>query len=295
MRHFIIILLLFLVSKNAFAFNPWWTAIDKRLITTITKLDKSKPAEIEQYFKQQRIQAVSIEKENLGFGWTMWTPAIGGGYISIAATFFYYHDSLVSYSLRTQLPKEKGLQQRYRKWYGTYFSYADAAIQPYQFNEAAILRPLKEYPGQVDHVSENISHYMTPYSGTMYGYAGGGVIMQNRRAFLAIRDCLTNDELILLMYSINPASRLTAMEYYLKAQNRVKDDVVYKWIEQNMMELPQTKTMSGCFYETVDTRTLFLPPQSPLATFGKPTAPKAGDSAEKNQRLMRHLQSDNVL
>lgn len=258
MRQFLIIATFILASLNVLAYNPFWTHSDKKLISTVTKLDKLNPKQIEEYFKNQRIQKCSLEKENLGFGWTMWTPGIGGGYISVSATFYYYNDSLVSYSLMPQLPEEKGLKKRYKKWYGDYFSYSNSEIQPFKFNESAILRPIQEYRGNLKNVSEKIIRYMTPNSGTMYGYAGGGVIMQNRKAFLEIKDSLTNDHVIFLMYSINPASRLTAIDYYLKNKNRFDQEVqIDNWIEAVFKEIPTIKTMSGCFLTEETPMTLF--------------------------------------
>lgn len=96
---------------------------------------------------------------------------------------------------------------------------------------------------------------MTPTSGTMYGYAGGGMIMQNRKAFLEIKDSLTNEQLILLLYSINPASRLTAIEYYWKRKGSLgNNEAIDKWVEQNFKEMPTVKSMSGCFSVTEETK-----------------------------------------
>lgn len=223
----------------------------------LVRLDRNKPREIEQYFKH-RLSKASKGKENLGFGWTMWTPGIGGGYIAISAKFFYYHDSLVSYSLITGMPEEKGLQKRYKKWYKNYFDYSNAGVQPYKFNESAILQPLREYNDDWKDVTDKVINYMTPNSGTMYGYAGGGVIMQNRKAFLEIKDNLTTDQAVLLMYSINPASRLTAIEYYLQHKELFAfQKAIDNWIEVVFKEMPTIKTMFGCFGVTMTTETLF--------------------------------------
>lgn len=257
MRHILIISTFILASIKTFAYNPFWTHTDKKLISAITKLDKTNPKEIEQYFKNQRIQKSDTTKEFLGFGWKMWTPGIGGGYISITATFYYYNDSLVSYSLTPQLPDEKGLQKRYKKWYGDYFAYSNSEILTFKFNQAAILQPLKEFDGVIRNFSEKIINYMTPNSGTMYGYSGGGMIMQNRKAFLEIKDSLTNDQVIMLMYSINPASRLTAIEYYWKHKDSFENsDAIDKWIEQIFKQMPTVNSMYGCSSVTADTKFL---------------------------------------
>jgi len=113
MRYLLISVMIILVSSKTFAYNPFWALTDKRLISAVIKLDKNNPKEIEQYFKTQRIHKCDTSKENLGFGWRMWTPGIGGGLISISARFFYFNDSLISYSLKPELHEEKGLQKRY--------------------------------------------------------------------------------------------------------------------------------------------------------------------------------------
>jgi hypothetical protein len=255
MRHLLIITTFFLASTKTFAYNPFWTHIDKKLISAIINLDKNNPKEVEQYFKNQRIQKNDTTKEILGFGWTMWTPGTGGGYISISAKFFYFNDSLVSYSLTPRLPEEKGLQKRYKKWYGDYFAYSNSEIQTFSFNQTIILKPLNQYTGALKSIPDKIATYMTPNSGTMYGYAGGGLIMENRRAFLGIKDSLTNDQVLLLMYSINPASRLTAIEYYLKRKSSFENqEAINNWIEQNFREMPTVKSMSGCFSVTEETK-----------------------------------------
>ncbi len=258
MRHLLIITIFFFVSTKTFGYNPFWTHIDKKLIYAIIKFDKNNPKEIEQYFKTQRVQKCDTTKDTLGFGWTSWTPSIGGGYTSISAEFFYYHDSLVCYTLTPYLPEEKRLQKRYKKWYRDFFTYSKSEIQPFKFNELVIFKPLKEYEGTFKNIPERIVNYMTPYSGIMYGYAGGGVIMGNRKAFLEIKDSLTNDQVILLMYSINPASRLTAIEYYLKHKEKFSSrQQIDNWIDRVFLEMPMVKTMLGCFPITETTETLF--------------------------------------
>ena len=255
MKQLAIITTLFLVSLKTFAHNPFWTQQDKKLIEALTKIDKTNTSEIEQYFVS-RLRLSSQKKENLGFGWTMWQTGIGGGYIAISAQFFYYNDSLISYSLTPQLPEEKGLQKRYKKWYGNYFSYINSEIQDYRFNSESILKPLKEYVGNVTAIREKLINYMSPNSGTTYGYSGSLGILENRKAFLEIKDSMGNDELFLLMFSINPASRLTAIEYYLKRKESFNNqEAIENWIELNFKEIRTIET-SGCFKDSVETKSL---------------------------------------
>lgn len=248
------------LNQQVYAYNPFWILQDRKLIKAVVNLDKNDPYQVEHYFKTQRIQKADTTKENLGFGWKMWDGGVGGGYIAIGAIFLYYHDSIVSYRLTPELPEEKGLVRIYRKWYKDFFSYKGGVIQPFNFHQSLIQQPLPGYSGSlhVADLSTKIINYMTPFSGTMYGYGGGdGTILSNRQAFLAIKDSLTNADILLLMYSKNPATRLTAIEYYLSK----KDDFgrrsdIDQWVETNFKEMPRVKTMFGCSETMFDTREL---------------------------------------
>jgi len=60
------------------------------------------------------------------------------------------------------------------------------------------------------------------------------------------------------MYAINPASRLTAIEYYLKHKELFSSqEEINKWIGMNFKEIPKINTMRGCFLVTEDPETLF--------------------------------------
>jgi len=261
MRQLITILIFFFLVKTAHAYNPFWVSIDKRLIKNIVNLDRNNPKAVEQYFRTQKIQKCDTSKDNLGFGWTMWTPGIGGGYIGISATFIYYHDSIVSYSLTPRMPDEKGLINKYKSWYQGGFTFQGDEILPFKYKSGHILLLLKEYNGELttQTIDHKILEYMTPNSGIMYGYAGGssGSLLQNRKAFLEIQDSLKTEQIVFLMYSINPASRLTAIEYYLKYKEKFSNTkTIDEWIERNYSEISKVNTLFGCFLETWDTRTL---------------------------------------
>lgn len=261
MRPQMALVTLLIFVQTASAYNPFWVHKDKKLIKSIVQLDKSNPLAVEQYFRTQKIQKCDTAKENLGFGWSMWTPGIGAGYVGISAKFIYDHDRIVSYTITPRMPDEKGLVQRYKSWYQQGFSFESDKILPFCYNSDHILVPLKEYNGMLtpQTVPRKILEYMTPNSGTMYGYSGGYEehLLPNRRAFIGIMDSLTNDQVIFLMYSINPASRFTAFEYYLKHKDSFSDQqALDQWMETNFREIPTVQTLFGCILRSYDTRAL---------------------------------------
>lgn len=257
MQKYLIIVIIALCSNAASAHNPFWVAKDKKIITRLVRVDKSNPEDVEQFFFRFTERNTPLQQQ-LGFGWSMWTTGIGGGYISITAQFYYYQDSLVSYSITPGLPEEERLQKRYRSWYGDFFPASEHELLPFHFREAAILRPLQQFPGKSNAMSGEIIRYMAPSSGTMYGAYGGGVMLANRKAFLELPGQLTREEVILMMYAINPATRLNAIRYYLQHIEAYPSDVtVENWIDQVFKEMPTTEVMNGCFLQTEPMLALF--------------------------------------
>jgi len=238
------------------AHNPFWAHTDKKLIKNLVEIDKNNPKTLENYFKTYKTQKIDIDttKTNLGFNWEIWSRRIGGGYIGISATFIYHNNTIVSYSITPELPEEKRLIKKYKKWYNHFFEFESNQILPYNFNRFHITAPLKEYnksSEKLSSITQEIKEYMTPYSGTGYGYYTGGysnnILLPNRKEFLKIRDSLTNEQVILIMYSINPASRLTAIEHYLKNRGKFTESKeLEKWIERNFKETPIIETQIGC-------------------------------------------------
>ena len=90
---------------------------------------------------------------------------------------------------------------------------------------------------------------MSPLTGLYYGYGGGlpPTTLPNRKEFNEIKDSLTNEEIIALLYSINPVSRLTAIEYCIKKNNPIINErKIKKWIDKIYTEVPRISTMYGC-------------------------------------------------
>ncbi|MBK6522687.1 MAG: hypothetical protein IPG08_10300 [Sphingobacteriaceae bacterium] len=120
-RWICILTLTFLVSSIK-GHNPFWVHMDKVLIRKVTHLDKNNPKEIEAFFKSRSVENNPLHTtEDLGFGWKIWTSSVGGGYVSIRVNFVYYNDSIVSYFLEPQLPEERSLKGRYKRWYTPFF------------------------------------------------------------------------------------------------------------------------------------------------------------------------------
>ena len=258
MKRISLTFLCWMLCLASFASNPFWVQMDKKILNQLHELDKSKPNEVEKFFLQNRRNP---KKENLGFGWSLWNTRIGGGYISLNAVFVYYNDSIINYRMYSDLPADKKLIVNYSEWFKKTFDVDSGKVKPFRYGENSLFKPLAEYNGPLTtkEVAKDILTYMTPYSGTTYGYAGGysGDLLSNRRDFINIEPSLTPEKAILLMYSINPASRLTAIEYYKKNKDKFSNQKkIEDWIEKVYLEVLKVETLFGCTREAHESRFL---------------------------------------
>ena len=257
MKKLFFALLLLPISFSSKGYNPIWANIDKRLINGVIAANTN-AASVEKFFIKGNPK---YGAKNLGFGWSERNSAIGGGYISLHATFYYYHDTIRSYTVYPQLPDDKHLHKMYMDWYSKGFSTTGGTIIPYLFGEQNILKPIKQYNKYQTQISQQLLEYMSPTSGDTYGYYGGyaNTILQNREAFNKIKNQLTPELAIALLYSINPISRLTGIEYYLKNKSLFNNQAeIEDWAESIYNEVPKVDTLNGCIGSLEDARLLVL-------------------------------------
>lgn len=254
---------LLLVGQFALASNPFWWLMDfnplggiqdKKLMKAILRLPKDDARMVEQYFKKHDKDTA---RENLGFGWTVWKAGVSSWDIAIGATFYYEGDSLVSYSLTPNLSSQKGKLKRQQQRLRGLFPLVNDTLQSYTYNHSALFAPLKNYPGDLHQPPPAIGHYMSPLSGTEYGYTNMVGILKNRKAFNDIKDSLTNEQIICMMYSVNPASRLTAIEHYWRLRDRFGERPdLDAWVEQNFAVFPEMTIYGSCNNQKIDTWSL---------------------------------------
>lgn len=263
MKHRATLILIFISSWVILAFAQLNTHADHELIASLVCLEKENPDVIEGFFRSRKINDHYIVSENYGFGYRMQRTEINGEHIVITGTFYYFNDSIISYTLDPKGPWKKELIESYKKWYGDYFSYSGDEIQPYRYKHEQLCKPIKEYSGSysTEDIPKEIMEYMSPESGTVFGYSCGFLStepLKNRKNFYSIEDSLTTDQLELLMYSINPVSRLTAIEYYFNHKDRFERFSFYNdWLNRNFVEIPEIKTCFGDVSQMRNTKLLF--------------------------------------
>ena len=228
-----------------------WIKLDSVFINQVKKLYKSNPLSIESHLEPWENSRV-----NLGFGYTLIQHSIGKGYVSIFYTFIYKDKKLVSYILKPQMPNESRLTKRYLSFYEGLFEIKNSQPQDLYCGYKYVTKPR----GNIDNVlnvSSQIEYFMTPYSGVVYGDSGGiaNEILDNRTAFNEVKESITEDVLIYILKSVNPATRLCAAELFnSKYETFEQKDLIENLIEMNFKELPQIETMSGCVQHIDDAR-----------------------------------------
>lgn len=236
--------------------NRDWVKLDYNSIDSMVALDKNNPAEVYRFFSSSE-----RNKSDLGFGWTTFNKRIPGGCASFVAHFYLYKDTIKSYVIKAWLPSANELEEEYRLLFSRFMTTDYDKSYVFKYGEENILRPIEAYNqvGKTDSISDEILQYMSPESGLEYGYMGGYVnqFLKNRKRFLLLKKDLTEEQVKAMMYSINPASRLTAIEYYLKNKDRFKNtNEINDWIEVVYREVPEVDTMNGCYYSKENSREL---------------------------------------
>lgn len=198
---------------------------------------KDKPIQLENFFKSYK-RFTFPKTDTLGFGWISKTYFVFGKNIFFTCDFFYQDNTLKSYCLKVTAYK-----LAYRKLRSRYFTPDMAKTYIYLYNERILLEPLKGYRGNKHILSKTIRKYMSPNSGLIYSCR---TLEQNRITFEQIKDSLSPDQIVAIMYAINPVSRLTAFEYYLNNKEKfTRYQHLDKWIKSVFKELPTIPLHAG--------------------------------------------------
>lgn len=231
-------------SLNGVGCNPSWQKKDKALILELVSLDFSDAKAITAFFDEGNSNNGSVLNEYLGFGWIKKNKVRHGGYISLKANFFYDQKNVVSYEIFAELPKQKLLIKKYKKWYGNKFQESNSHLMPYSFNTGELFKPVAYYAGSYtyDSLSSQAKYFMADCSLETY--------QAKRVEFFQVCDQFTTEEIRLLMFSKNPSTRFCAIEYYLRNKEKFTDqEQIEAWMKKCFQQNPFIKIHEGCFVD----------------------------------------------
>ena len=221
-----------------------WVAMDSIFLSKLRETINRNPKDIIDI-----LNVNSDKKENLGFGYSYVQASMGKGYASIWYTVIFKDNELIAYEFKPDLPNHKSLMERYLKFYKDIYKIDNERIYNRYYNFDEMQKPLDLHKSNAI-LNENLQFLMTPFSGIEYGYSGGyaGAIFTNRGLYLNENNEINTEICKTLLYSKNPATRLMAIEHYIKNKTEFKDTkLIDDWIETVYSELPTIGTMEGCF------------------------------------------------
>jgi hypothetical protein len=258
-RKFACLLCLTLLYRSASAqIQKEWQDEDMDLFAKFQRVDRNDPKSVEGFFASREKY---LPPDTLGFGWVKVQKARPGGYTRILADLYYYKDSLYSYVIFSYLPDEEQLVSVYKPILRKLFPENRPYDYSFSHGKHFINLPLAEFrfTGLELDSSSSIQEYMSPESDIVYGTTGGigGSVLPNRKAFSSIAGHLSTSQIRQIMYSVNPASRLTAIEYYFKHKSHFSEQAeIEAWISKVYKTLPTVRTMYGCIEEYTNARKL---------------------------------------
>lgn len=166
------------------------------------------------------LEVKHARKTDLGYGYTYVEGSFGKKYVSI----FYElvldeHKKVYTYKMQIPLPIDSAGRAIYKKHLtllGYMVSSTHASID---HNIEASREPL-DIEGVVKGMQMNNADFhelMSPFSGVLYGFncGVGNEPLRNRVLFNKIENNLKAENLLCLMQSINPSTRLIATEYLI--------------------------------------------------------------------------------
>jgi hypothetical protein len=231
-----------------------WVKEDSVFISSYIKAFKANPLKIESY-----LQPVKKRRNDLGFGYSSIEGSMGKGYVTVFYHLLYFQDKLVSYRLSPEMPRDSRLTQRYKRLYSALYRFDENNnAQDLYINFKEMAKPLDSFTRVPS--TRALAYLMTPFSGVVYGFRGGeaSTILENRAAFNFVKEKLTPEDYLMLLYSKNPATRLTAAEHYYRNPKKFEKykTKIENRIETIYIKLPETQTMYGCILTTDDSKKL---------------------------------------
>lgn len=250
-RLLILLLLMATLCTGKDAINYERVANDSVFLHSLKEQVNTNPSMIATLLAPKGSQSIR-RAEDMGFGYRYKSGSMGFGYSSTYYILVFYKDELVSFELSQRMPSNPELTERYEQFMIGLFQFDSIGIKPLRWNYEKATRCLPGYENSIDS-SESVLYYMSPYSGIIYGYSGGdgGSFIENRKHLIDLQSRFSPELFTLLLYSINPASRLSAVEYFYgnaDAMNQL--ELKHKeQIKRIFKETPAITTMSGCFIE----------------------------------------------
>ncbi len=243
----IVVLILILTFNYSFSQKTKiikeWVMKDTLFISQVTKAYNTSTKKL---FEVLEVDDDELEK--LGYDYYLRTGSNGKGYISFEYKILYFKNKIIAYELLVNIPSEsRKTKNLYKEKLSKLFDINDNfKVKPIKLG---IEKAFKSLKSKMD-IPIEIEKIMSPFVGITYGgYCGfAGRLLPNREIFNKV---INASNCQFLLYSINPASRIMAVEYFYCNRSSFNSAQIIE-IEKRIIEIekqvPLTRTCSGCIY-----------------------------------------------
>lgn len=205
--------------------EKYYVRVDTLFITQLTEALNNSTQEL---FKA--LQVKNENRENLGFGYQLTEGGKGVGSTTFNYKILYFNNDVIAYQISTYIKdkKPKRLKNLYKERLSKIFQIDDQYnVEPIFFGIENTSEPLD---GIKKSTEEKLDKIMNPFAGTIFGNRCGYNmnILNNRKLF---DEVIEIDNCEYLMHSINPATRLMAIEFYYFNQSQFSQN------QQNLIDL----------------------------------------------------------
>lgn len=241
-----------------------WVEADSTNIARMIELIRTRPENILalDVFRQK-------EFEDLGYGYSYHETVTEGGYVTTRLQVVIKNGKPVSFAATPRLPvPHKALYDRYRSFYLPLFK-LDITGNPvtYYWRFRDVAMPLGDsayvlrFQRQIFKSAhrEKLELLMSPYSGTEYGCGthSSNSVPTNRQVFEDVIPAMNYLLATCLLRSINPATRLTAIEYLSRHHTeKVNRRPMQRDIKKIYRSHPKAKALDGYERLFVDSESL---------------------------------------
>lgn len=198
------------------------------------------------------------EFEDLGYGYSLHETVTEGGYVATRLRVVLRNGKPISFAATPRMPYPyKSLYDRYRVFYAPLFK-LDASGEPttYYWNFRTMAVPFGDstyalrFQRQIfkSPFREKFELLMSPYSGTEYGCGtrSSNSVPSNRQLFEEVTPALNYLLATCMLRSINPATRLTAIEYLSRMHpDKFGRRPMQRDIKKIFKSHPRAKTLEG--------------------------------------------------
>jgi hypothetical protein len=238
-----------------------WVREDSVFISDWVYTAKNNPAKITEYFP---LPQKPFTVDTLGFGYSFYESSSGKGYVTCYYSLVLRDGKLISFELHPEMPHHRDLDSIYIKLYSSLFQISfNSGIKPFRWNDQLMESPILDKrfmlrPASI--IDPDVKNVMTPYIGVEYGYCGGEAsqMLSSRQAFQKIKNRLNDSVVVNLLHSVNPATRLMAVEYV--ERNNYQTSIPLNSLKHDIAiileECPQVLTLRGCIRDTENAKDL---------------------------------------